>query len=465
MAHRGVSIIKPKAPHKRKRANGIFLKKSPFSGNKSTSVVPATPHKTGPAATAPSSNWKKLQALRLNSNHIHLPCNLSTDNRNVGTEAEAEAEAEIKTKTMDDENKICEDDGNGETFLARTHPERKQVSRSDQRKRKADDDDIVSATKKTKTSTTATKSTAADTAPKDLWFDDVNQEDIAREYGILTNENAKLLKSMDLNKGSKAKWASFLYLYFSFRVTSPRLLIGRFVAIDCEMVGVGPNGDQSALARVSIVNFHGATLLDQYVRPMERVTDYRTAISGITRELIIDAPLFHDVQKQVADLLKDRILVGHALTHDLKALLLDHPRRDVRDTSRYKPFRNMVKGKTPALRRLAKDVLGLTIQEGAHSSVEDARVTMMLYRKVKEEWDKSLGPRARTDKLAKRKKPSGAMMVASEKAGEGKRKEEGKRKGKGKGKAARFKEDEGGKEESSGKKENSEEEGNEGEGD
>ncbi|RUS25001.1 ribonuclease H-like domain-containing protein [Jimgerdemannia flammicorona] len=362
-----------------------------------------------------------------------------------------------KSKDPDDENKVCEDDGNGETFLARTHPERKQVSRSDQRKRKADDDDIVSATKKTKTSTTATKSSAADTAPKDLWFDDVNQEDIAREYGILTNENAKLLKSMDLNKGSKAK----------------------FVAIDCEMVGVGPNGDQSALARVSIVNFHGATLLDQYVRPMERVTDYRTAISGITRELIIDAPLFHDVQKQVADLLKDRILVGHALTHDLKALLLDHPRRDVRDTSRYKPFRNMVKGKTPALRRLAKDVLGLTIQEGAHSSgfgrglgtalmylfVEDARVTMMLYRKVKEEWDKSLGPRARTDKLAKRKKPSGAMMVASEKAGEGKRKEEGKRKGKGKGKAARFKEDEGGKEESSGKEENSEEEGNEGEGD
>lgn len=52
------------------------------------------------------------------------------------------------------------------------------------------------------------------------------------------------------------------------------------------MVGVGPDGVQSALARVSVVNFHGAILLDRYVKPLERVTDYRTAISGITPKLI-----------------------------------------------------------------------------------------------------------------------------------------------------------------------------------
>jgi RNA exonuclease 4 len=56
---------------------------------------------------------------------------------------------------------------------------------------------------------------------------------------------------------------------------------GRYVALDCEMVGVGPGGAESVLARVSVVNFHGAVLLDAFVRPRERVVDYRTQFSGI----------------------------------------------------------------------------------------------------------------------------------------------------------------------------------------
>jgi RNA exonuclease 4 len=54
------------------------------------------------------------------------------------------------------------------------------------------------------------------------------------------------------------------------------------------MVGVGPDGIQSALARVTIVNYYGVTILDKYVRPVERVTDFRTEISGITPKLLIN---------------------------------------------------------------------------------------------------------------------------------------------------------------------------------
>ena len=50
------------------------------------------------------------------------------------------------------------------------------------------------------------------------------------------------------------------------------------------MVGVGPEGSESTLARVSIVNYHGAVILDQFVRPRERVTDYRTWVSGVREE-------------------------------------------------------------------------------------------------------------------------------------------------------------------------------------
>ena len=45
---------------------------------------------------------------------------------------------------------------------------------------------------------------------------------------------------------------------------------------------MGINGSQSSLARVSLVNYHGAVILDEYVRQRERVVDYRTPWSGIT---------------------------------------------------------------------------------------------------------------------------------------------------------------------------------------
>lgn len=50
------------------------------------------------------------------------------------------------------------------------------------------------------------------------------------------------------------------------------------------MVGVGPEGSESTLARVSIVNYHGAVVLDRFVRPREKVTDYRTWVSGVREE-------------------------------------------------------------------------------------------------------------------------------------------------------------------------------------
>ena len=47
------------------------------------------------------------------------------------------------------------------------------------------------------------------------------------------------------------------------------------------MVGVGIEGVESSLARVSLVNYYGAVQLDEFVRQRERVVDYRTQWSGI----------------------------------------------------------------------------------------------------------------------------------------------------------------------------------------
>ena len=56
---------------------------------------------------------------------------------------------------------------------------------------------------------------------------------------------------------------------------------GKYIPIDCEMVGVGIEGNESSLAHVSIVNYTGAIILDVFVRQCEKVVEYRTHWSGV----------------------------------------------------------------------------------------------------------------------------------------------------------------------------------------
>ncbi|KAI9369522.1 hypothetical protein BJX61DRAFT_536356 [Aspergillus egyptiacus] len=170
---------------------------------------------------------------------------------------------------------------------------------------------------------------------------------------------------------------------------SPTAELGKYVAMDCEMVGIGPNpDDDSALARVSIVNYKGEQVYDSYVRPKEMVTDWRTHVSGITPKHMVEARPLEQVQKEVAEILDGRILIGHAVRNDLEALLLSHPKRDIRDTSKHPAYRKVAGGGSPRLKILASEFLGLKIQDGAHSSVEDAKATMLLYRRDKDEFER-----------------------------------------------------------------------------
>jgi RNA exonuclease 4 len=170
---------------------------------------------------------------------------------------------------------------------------------------------------------------------------------------------------------------------------------GRYIAIDAEFVGIG-DGRRSGLARVSIVNYYGYTLLDTYVRPKERVRDWRTWVSGIRPSHMRNAVTLEEAQAKVADLIKNRIVVGHAIRNDFSALKLSHPHSSVRDTSSLPAFRALSNGQSPGLKRLSREILKIDIQKGQHSSVEDAQATMLLFRLYKHEFEVlTLGKKAR----------------------------------------------------------------------
>ncbi|KND91474.1 RNA exonuclease 4 [Tolypocladium ophioglossoides CBS 100239] len=207
-----------------------------------------------------------------------------------------------------------------------------------------------------------------------LWAEDndISAEALAEAYDLGLKHNSMLLTTHEdkVNHGLSSGFE-----------------IGKYVAMDCEMVGVGPGGHESALARVSMVDFHGRQIYDSYVKQREKVTDWRSNVSGVSQKEMRFARDFDLVQRESFDILKDRVLIGHDIRHDLDALQLSHPPRDIRDTSKYPGFKKFGSGRKPALRVLVRELLGVNIKDGPHSSTEDARVTMLLFRKHKSGFD------------------------------------------------------------------------------
>lgn len=107
------------------------------------------------------------------------------------------------------------------------------------------------------------------------------------------------------------------------------------VGLDCEMVGVGYKGRNNMLARCTLVMWDPDSntsdekqqqpnikvIYDKLVKPTQRVMDYRTEYSGITREMLHEQqyqPLvdFQTCRAEVRSLLssiggKNVLLVGH----------------------------------------------------------------------------------------------------------------------------------------------------------
>jgi len=181
------------------------------------------------------------------------------------------------------------------------------------------------------------------------------------------------------------------------------------VAMDCEMVGVGPYGHRSALARVTIVSYDHHILFDAYIKVNEPVTDFRTFVSGISPcDLLSDkAVSLDDARVVVRSIIKRKILVGHGLKCDLTALSISHPWYNIRDTANYFPY--MKQGTTlyynsgagncsnnqskepRKLKDLARHILGWNIQDdnraNGHCSYEDAVASMALYKVARLDWE------------------------------------------------------------------------------
>ncbi|KAG8997140.1 3'-5' exonuclease [Tulasnella sp. JGI-2019a] len=147
---------------------------------------------------------------------------------------------------------------------------------------------------------------------------------------------------------------------------------GDCLAMDCATVDVGPDGKERSLARVSIVNFYGAVVLDTFVRQTSPVADYRTPVSGVRPEDVegTSARQFPEVKDTVKSILDKKMLVGHTIQNSLQVLHMQHPISLRYDVGKCPEWKRKFPGiNDPGLEILAQNELGVSMQGGQRNSV------------------------------------------------------------------------------------------------
>ncbi|XP_008571616.1 PREDICTED: putative RNA exonuclease NEF-sp isoform X4 [Galeopterus variegatus] len=117
------------------------------------------------------------------------------------------------------------------------------------------------------------------------------------------------------------------------------------------------------LMHITLVAEGGCCVMDELVKPENKILDYLTSFSGITKKILNPVTTkLRDVQRQLKGLLPpDAVLVGHSLDLDLRALKMIHPY--VIDTSLLYVRKQ---GRRFKLKFLAKAILGIynSVQTG-----------------------------------------------------------------------------------------------------
>ncbi|KFY99349.1 hypothetical protein V500_01389 [Pseudogymnoascus sp. VKM F-4518 (FW-2643)] len=186
------------------------------------------------------------------------------------------------------------------------------------------------------------------------------------------------------------------------------------IAVDCEMMrsNIG-----QLLGRVSVVNYKSETIFDTFVcyPTWINITSTEKEFSGIDRDDIDPqngAQPFSEVQATLVELFCNRIVIGHNIEKDMKAMsmnlqscVLQFQRvalwaipitfnmtfRDTQKYSGYRQYANQGAHQGPSLKNLSLKVLGRQIEQGRVSSVEDAIATMEVYRNAEVDIDREQG--------------------------------------------------------------------------
>lgn len=91
----------------------------------------------------------------------------------------------------------------------------------------------------------------------------------------------------------------------------------KYSIVDIETSGSFSNGHK--ITEIAIVNMDGDEVVEQYstlINPERRIPANISYLTGITDEMVVEAPKFYQVAKKIVELTQDRIFVAHNVYFD-----------------------------------------------------------------------------------------------------------------------------------------------------
>ncbi|MEI7942938.1 MAG: exonuclease domain-containing protein, partial [Candidatus Riflemargulisbacteria bacterium] len=163
-----------------------------------------------------------------------------------------------------------------------------------------------------------------------------------------------------------------------------------FIALDVETTGLDEKRHE--ITESGIVRFRNGELVAEYstlVKPTEMISDFVANMTGITNEMVSQAPVFEAVVDEMLEFIGNDLVVGHNIKFDIGMLdqalirvnkpVLDNVMLDTLDIiSILNPTGGSFK-----LSHLAK-IYGV-LEENVHRAKDDSMMTANLYLKLVEE--------------------------------------------------------------------------------
>ena len=155
------------------------------------------------------------------------------------------------------------------------------------------------------------------------------------------------------------------------------------------IVDIETTGSYSAangITEISIHVFDGATVVEKFetlINPCQSIPRYIQAMTGITDEMVADAPAFEDVAENIYNILNDKIFIAHSVNFDysfIKGHLAAHGYNlDCKKLCTVRLSRKLIPGKQSYSLGNLCDSLGIYIND-RHRAGGDAEATVKLFR-------------------------------------------------------------------------------------
>jgi DNA polymerase-3 subunit epsilon len=90
-----------------------------------------------------------------------------------------------------------------------------------------------------------------------------------------------------------------------------------YAIIDIETTGGSPHSEK--ITEIAILIYDGDRIINEYttlINPEKEIPYYITALTGITNEMVANAPKFYEIAGDIVELTKDKIFVAHNSTFD-----------------------------------------------------------------------------------------------------------------------------------------------------